>query len=155
MSRETVLRQYLSTVAPAYDYAIIDCMPSLGMLTINALTAADSVIIPVQGQYLAAKGLEQLMRTIASVKRQYQSPPDGGRYPADHEWTAAPRWLRELVSSYAGTTAAEYSPARYPVLSAWRRSASQEPAFMSMTQGESGTGVCRADEGGVAAWPAN
>ena len=70
MSRETVLRQYLYTVAPAYDYAIIDCMPSLGMLTINALTAADSVIIPVQGQYLAAKGLEQLMRTIARVKRQ-------------------------------------------------------------------------------------
>ena len=70
MSRETVLRQYLSTLAPAYDYAIIDCMPSLGMLTINALTAADSVIIPVQGQYLAAKGLEQLMRTIARVKRQ-------------------------------------------------------------------------------------
>ena len=70
MSRETVLRQCLSTVAPAYDYAIIDCMPSLGMLTINALTAADSVIIPVQGQYLAAKGLEQLMRTIARVKRQ-------------------------------------------------------------------------------------
>ena len=60
MSRETGLRQYLSTLAPAYDYAIIDCMPSLGMLTINALTAADSVIIPVQGQYLAAKGLEQL-----------------------------------------------------------------------------------------------
>ena len=70
MSRETVLRQYLSTLAPAYDYAIIDCMPSLGMLTINALTAADSVIIPVQGQYLAAKGLEQLMRTIVRVKRQ-------------------------------------------------------------------------------------
>lgn len=70
MSRETVLRQYLSTAASTYDYAIIDCMPSLGMLTINALTAADSVIIPVQGQYLAAKGLEQLMRTIARVKRQ-------------------------------------------------------------------------------------
>ena len=70
MSRETVLRQYLSTVADRYDYALIDCMPSLGMLTINALTAADSVIIPVQAQYLPAKGLEQLLRIITRVKRQ-------------------------------------------------------------------------------------
>lgn len=70
MSRETVLRQYLSTVADRYDYAIIDCMPSLGMLTINALTAADSVIIPVQAHYLPAKGLEQLLKTVARVKRQ-------------------------------------------------------------------------------------
>lgn len=70
MSRETVLRQYLSTLEGRYDYALIDCMPSLGMLTINALTAADSVIVPVQAQYLAAKGLEQLMRTIARVRRQ-------------------------------------------------------------------------------------
>ena len=62
MSRETVLRQYLSTVRTEYDYAIVDCMPSLGMLTINALTAADSVIIPVQAHYLPAKGLEQLSR---------------------------------------------------------------------------------------------
>lgn len=68
MSRETVLRQYLSALTPAYDYAIIDCMPSLGMLTINALTAADSVIIPVQGQYLAAKGLEQLIEKVITSK---------------------------------------------------------------------------------------
>ena len=70
MSRETVLRQYLSTVADRYDYALIDCMPSLGMLTINALTAADSVIIPVQAHYLPAKGMTQLMKTINKVKRQ-------------------------------------------------------------------------------------
>ena len=70
MSRETVLRQFLSSVGDRYDYAIIDCMPSLGMLTINALTAADSVIIPVQAQYLPAKGLEQLLKTVARVKRQ-------------------------------------------------------------------------------------
>ena len=49
---------------------ILDCMPSLGMLTINALAAADEVLIPVQAQYLSIKGLEQLMRTIAKVKRQ-------------------------------------------------------------------------------------
>ena len=70
MSRETVLRQYLSTVADRYDYALIDCMPSLGMLTINALAAAERVIIPVQAHYLSAKGLEQLLQTIAKVRRQ-------------------------------------------------------------------------------------
>ena len=70
MSREKILKQYLDTVKREYDYILIDCMPSLGMLTINALTAADSVIIPVQSQYLPAKGLEQLLRTITRVKRQ-------------------------------------------------------------------------------------
>ena len=70
MSRETVLRQYLSTVQRDYDYVIVDCMPSLGMLTINALTAANSVIIPVQAHYLPAKGLEQLLKTVMRVKRQ-------------------------------------------------------------------------------------
>lgn len=70
MSRETVLRQYLTTVKKDYDYAIIDCMPSLGMMTINALTAADSIIIPVQAHYLPAKGLEQLLKSVARVKKQ-------------------------------------------------------------------------------------
>lgn len=70
MSRETILRQYLNTVREEYDAIILDCMPSLGMLTINALAAADQVIIPVQAQYLSIKGLEQLIRTIAKVKRQ-------------------------------------------------------------------------------------
>ena len=73
MSRETVLKQLLNMVSDCYDYAIIDCMPSLGMLTINALTAADSVIIPVQAQYLPAKGLQQLLKTVARVKRQLNS----------------------------------------------------------------------------------
>ena len=70
MSRETVLKQYLSSISNQYDFALIDCMPSLGMLTINALTAADSVIIPVQADYLPARGLEQLLKTVARVKRQ-------------------------------------------------------------------------------------
>ena len=59
MSRETALRNYLSEVKDKYDYVLIDCMPSLGMVTINALSAADSVIIPVQAQYLPAKGMTQ------------------------------------------------------------------------------------------------
>ena len=70
MSRETVLRQYLETVKRNYQYVLIDCMPSLGMLTVNALAAADSVLIPVQAEYLPAKGLEQLLRTVAKVRRQ-------------------------------------------------------------------------------------
>lgn len=70
MSRETILRDYLKTVCNDYDVVILDCCPSLGMLTINALAAADKVLIPVQAQYLSIKGLEQLMRTIAKVRRQ-------------------------------------------------------------------------------------
>lgn len=70
MSRETVLKQTLSAYRKAYDYILIDCMPSLGMLTINALAAADRVIVPVQANYLSAKGLEQLLLTVAKVRRQ-------------------------------------------------------------------------------------
>lgn len=70
MSRETVLRTYINTVKDKYDYVLIDCMPSLGMMTINALAAAGSVIIPVQAHYLPAKGMTQLLQTIARVRRQ-------------------------------------------------------------------------------------
>lgn len=70
MSRESVLKQYLDSVKKEYDFILLDCMPSLGMLTINALASADNVIIPVQAQYLPAKGLEQLLQTVNKVKRQ-------------------------------------------------------------------------------------
>lgn len=73
MSRESILKQYLQTVRGAYDYILIDCSPSLGMLTVNALTASDSLIVPVQAQYLSAKGLEQLLQTVNKVKRQLNS----------------------------------------------------------------------------------
>lgn len=70
MSREMILKQYLDTVKDQYDHILIDCSPSLGMLTINALAAADDIIIPCQPQYLSIKGLEQLLGTISKVKRQ-------------------------------------------------------------------------------------
>ena len=70
MSRETILRQVLNEIRKPYDFILLDCMPSLGMLTINALAAADSVLIPVQAHYLPAKGLEQLLQTISKVRRQ-------------------------------------------------------------------------------------
>ena len=70
MSREFALRDYLAQVKGGYDYVLIDTMPSLGMLTVNALAASDSVLIPVQAQYLSAKGMTQLVRTIGKVKKQ-------------------------------------------------------------------------------------
>ena len=70
MSREKVLMQVLETAKRKYDYILIDCTPSLGMLTVNALAAADTTLIPVQAQYLSAKGLEQLLQTIQKVRRQ-------------------------------------------------------------------------------------
>ena len=69
MSRETTLRNYLSLVKDRYEFVLIDCMPSLSMVTLNALSAADSVIIPVQAQYLPAKGMTQLVQTISKVKK--------------------------------------------------------------------------------------
>lgn len=70
MSREQVLKEYIDSVKGNYDYVLIDCMPSLGMLTVNALAAADRLVIPVQAQYLSAKGLEQLLQTVNKVRRQ-------------------------------------------------------------------------------------
>ena len=70
MSRETVLRTYIEQQKERYDYILIDCMPSLGMITINAFACADSILIPVQAAYLPVKGLEQLIKTIGKVKRQ-------------------------------------------------------------------------------------
>ena len=69
MSRERILSLYTDKIKKNYDYVIIDCMPSLGMITINALTAADKVIIPVQAHFLPAKGMTQLLKTIGRVQR--------------------------------------------------------------------------------------
>ncbi len=69
MSRESVLKNYLNQVKNGCDYILIDCMPSLGMITLNALSAADGVVIPVQAQYLPAKGMTQLLTTITKVKK--------------------------------------------------------------------------------------
>ena len=70
MNREKMLKQVLESAKREYDYILLDCMPSLGMLTINALAAADTMLIPVQAQYLSAKGLEQLLQTVGKVRRQ-------------------------------------------------------------------------------------
>lgn len=69
MSRERVLKRYVDSKRQDYDFIIIDCMPSLGMMTFNALCSADSVIIPITPEFLSAKGLEQLLGTINRVRR--------------------------------------------------------------------------------------
>lgn len=69
MNREVILKSYLNEVKDKYDYILIDCSPSLGMMTLNSLSAADSVIIPVQAHYLPAKCMTQLLRTVNKVKR--------------------------------------------------------------------------------------
>jgi chromosome partitioning protein len=69
MSRESIMKRYIDQMREWYDYILIDCMPSLGMLTINAFAASDSVLIPVQAAYLPVRGLEQLIMTISRVKK--------------------------------------------------------------------------------------
>ena len=73
MSRELVLRYYIEQAREKYDFILIDCMPSLGILTVNALASADSVLVPVQATYLPVKGLQQLIKTIYTVKRRLNS----------------------------------------------------------------------------------
>ena len=70
MSREFTLKNSISSIKDKYDYILIDCMPSLGMITINALACSDKIIIPVQGEYLAAKGMGHLLKTVTKVHKQ-------------------------------------------------------------------------------------
>ena len=69
MRREYVLSRYIEKMREYYDYILIDCMPSLGMITMNVLTCADSVLIPCEAAYLPVKGLQQLIKTIGKIKR--------------------------------------------------------------------------------------
>ena len=70
MSRETVLRQYIDEIKQDYDYVLLDCRPSLGMLVINALSASDYVLVPVQAEYFAAEDMTELVNTVQNIKRQ-------------------------------------------------------------------------------------
>lgn len=70
-NRTTRLKQELAVVKPNYDYIFIDCPPSLGLITINALNASDTILIPIQCEYYALEGLSQLMATVRQVKRLY------------------------------------------------------------------------------------
>ena len=71
MSREFVLKTYVESMRDFYDYILIDCPPSLGMITINALSAADQLYVPIQSEYYALEGVEQLMQTVTLVKQNF------------------------------------------------------------------------------------
>lgn len=75
-NREILLRNAISEISSDYDYILIDCPPSLGLLTLNALTASDSVLIPVQCEYFALEGLGQLLNTINIVKKHFNKDLD-------------------------------------------------------------------------------
>lgn len=70
MSRELIMKEFIDSIRDRYEMVLIDCMPSLGIMTINALVAADAVIIPTSTAYLPVKGLQQLLSTISKVRKQ-------------------------------------------------------------------------------------
>ena len=134
MSRETILRQYLDTLKGQYSHILIDCQPSLGMLTVNALAAANRVIIPVQAEYLPAKGLEQLLQTVNKVKRQINPKLqiDGILLTMVDNRT---NFAKEIAALLRRPMAAKSrcSAPRFPILSRQRRSAPEAKAFLPMT----------------------
>ena len=134
MSRETILRQYLDTLKGQYSHILIDCQPSLGMLTVNALAAANRVIIPVQAEYLPAKGLEQLLQTVNKVKRQINPKLqiDGILLTMVDNRTNFAKEIAALLRETYGSKIKCSAP-RFPILSGQRRSAPRAKAFLPMT----------------------
>ncbi len=98
LTDQPILRQYLDTVKRYYSHILIDCQPSLGMLTVNALAAANRVLIPVQTEYLPAKGLEQLLQTIGKVWRQINPKLQ----TIELEGRTATKEEQEVLSRYVG-----------------------------------------------------
>lgn len=111
MGRERVLSKLVEQTRPIYDYVLIDCQPSLGMMTINALTAADSVIVPVQADFLSTRGLQQLLRSIAQT-REYLNPRlqvDGILFTMVNSRTVFNREIQEKVSAAYGAHISVFS----------------------------------------------
>ena len=95
MNREKMLKQVLEGAKHEYDFILLDCTPSLGMLTVNALAAADTTLIPVQAQYLSAKGLEQLLQTVQKVRRQINPKSENRGHPADYDRQPHQLWAAD------------------------------------------------------------
>lgn len=136
MSRELVLRNVLNRLRSNYDYILIDCMPSLGLMNINALAAADSVIIPLQPQFLSTKGLNLLLRSIARVRKQINPRLriDGILFTMVDSRANNARDIIPLCVQQLGITSG-YSRQRFPGLSVQRKLLKMARVFSSMTAG--------------------
>ena len=106
MSRELILKEYVDLIRDAYDYILIDCMPSLGVMTINALVAADRVLIPVQAAYLPVKGLQQLIKTVTVVKKRLNKDLEieGILITMVDYWTNYAKDITEMLQENYGDT---------------------------------------------------
>lgn len=105
MSREFTMKNAISDIKENYDYILIDCMPSLGMITINALACSDKVIVPVQAEYLAAKGMGQLLKTIKRVQKQINPKLeiDGVLYTLVDKRTTLSKYVKEVLKASYGS----------------------------------------------------
>lgn len=103
--REKVLQTYINMIRDEYDYIVIDCMPSLNLITINALVAADSVIIPLHAQYYSVRGLEQLLQTIGSIRENGLNSElkiEGILYTCVNDRTTSFRDVKEIIDQAYG-----------------------------------------------------
>ena len=150
MSRETILRQYLDTLKGQYSHILIDCQPSLGMLTVNALAAANRIIVPVQAEYLPAKGLEQLLSTVSKVKRQINPKLqiDGILLTMVDNRTNFAKEISALLRDTYGSKIKSLER-RFHTLSVQRKLAQREKVFSPMTLAARWQRVSKSDEGGV------
>ena len=151
MNREKILKQYLDTVRREYDFILLDCMPSLGMLTVNALAAADQVLIPVQAQYLSAKGLEQLLQTISKVRRQINPKLkiEGILLTMVDSRTNYAKEISALIREAYGNNIKVFSTDIPRSVRAAEISAEGKSIFQHDPKGKGGGGLPHIDEGGV------
>lgn len=102
--RESILKKYLDTLKPEYDFVVIDCMPSLGMLTVNAMAAADSVLIPIEPEYYALDGMVELLKVIRNTKKRYnpQIEIEGILFTKDPYWYNSSKEYKQAVQEAYG-----------------------------------------------------
>lgn len=102
--RESVLKKYVDMLKSEYDFIIVDCMPSLGMLTVNAMAASDSVLIPIEPEYYALDGMMELLKVISNTRKRYNPriKIEGILFTKDPYWYNSSKQYKQLVSDTYG-----------------------------------------------------